>query len=528
MRTLQKSKYLVCVWVLLGAGVSLAATITVPGDFATIQAAIDDPGTVDGDEIVVASGTYVIAAPIDFKGKAVTLRSASGDPNDTILDGQGSVYHVVQCISGEGAASVLTGFTITGGNANGSYPDDQGGGMYNYNSSPTVTNCIFSGNLANYYGGGMYNERSSPTVTDCVFTGNSGEYCDGGGMYNYGSSPTLRNCIFSINSAFLGGGMCNSESSSPLVENCTFSDNSADEGGGILNDMNCSPTVANCTFIANSAIDGGGMWSTRQCSPIVSHCSFIDNSATDIGGGMGGIFAYSSQVAQCRFIGNSAGNTGGAMYIGKYAVNTPHVTNCTFSGNSAVNGGGGIYYSESFESTLTNCTFSRNTASGGGGIFVGRGSLNVSNCIFREDSPGAILSAADTYVLTVTYSNIEGGFAGTGNIDADPLFADAYGADNIAGTADDDLRLLAGSPCIDAGSTLMIPSAWDVSGAPRLIDDPDIVDTGIVLFGLTIDMGAYEYQLTPDPCDSADPADFDCSGTVDLQDLAHFATQWLQ
>ena len=62
-----------------------AATINIPADFPTIQAAIDDPGTNAGDEIVVAPGTYLLTATIDFNGKAIALRSQSGDPNDTIL-----------------------------------------------------------------------------------------------------------------------------------------------------------------------------------------------------------------------------------------------------------------------------------------------------------------------------------------------------------------------------------------------------------------------------------------------------------
>ncbi len=116
-----------------------------PGDgseldpYCSIQTAIDN--AVDTDEIVVAPGTYF--ETINFLGKAIWLRSSDG-PEVTIIDGTG-FFHVVQCVSGEGPDTVLDGFTITGGNANGSNPDNRGGGMYNDNSSPTVTNCTFSG-----------------------------------------------------------------------------------------------------------------------------------------------------------------------------------------------------------------------------------------------------------------------------------------------------------------------------------------------------------------------------------------------
>ncbi len=108
-------------------GTAVADIINVgPGD--SIQAAID--AAVDGDEIIVAPGTYF--ENINFNGKAITVRST--DPNDagvvlnTIINGTGNL-HVVQCVSGEGSDTVLSGFVITGGNAN-------GGGFLNNSGGP--------------------------------------------------------------------------------------------------------------------------------------------------------------------------------------------------------------------------------------------------------------------------------------------------------------------------------------------------------------------------------------------------------
>jgi len=82
-------------------------------------------------------------------------------------------YHVVTG-SGTYETAVLDGFTITAGNANGPWQDHQndGGGMYNHGSKPTLANCTFSGNSAEV-GGGMYNYTGSPTVSNCTFSGNS-------------------------------------------------------------------------------------------------------------------------------------------------------------------------------------------------------------------------------------------------------------------------------------------------------------------------------------------------------------------
>ena len=211
--------------------------------YGTIQAAIDDPCTVHGDEIQVAPGTYYEA--INFNQKAVRLYSSDG-PAVTTINGNGA-YHVVQCISGETANTILEGFTITGGDANGTEPNDRGAGMYNNNSSPAVTNCRFSGNIAAYGGAGMGNENNSnPIVTNCTFSGNTASN-GGGGMGNVSSSPTVTNCNFSGNSADFGGGMYNNNSNS-TVTNCTFNNNSNE---GMYNFSNSSPTVTNCIFWDN-------------------------------------------------------------------------------------------------------------------------------------------------------------------------------------------------------------------------------------------------------------------------------------
>ena len=125
-------------------------------------------------------------------------------------------YHVMTG-SGADSTAVLDGFTITAGNADGSdATNDSGGGMYNHDGSPTLTNCTFTGNCA-MVGGGVFNENdSSPMLTNCTFSVNSAGYF-GGGMNNFvNSSPTLSNCTFSGNSAGdCGGGMFNPCGSPP-------------------------------------------------------------------------------------------------------------------------------------------------------------------------------------------------------------------------------------------------------------------------------------------------------------------------
>jgi len=122
--------------------------LDVPGEFSTIQSAIDY--AVDGATVLVAPGTYSGVGNIDlnFDGKAITVMSEAG-AEQTIIDG-GGTDRGFTFEDGEDSTSVLDGFTIT----NGSRPE--GGGIYCYYSSPTIKNCIIRDCYANQDGGGVY------------------------------------------------------------------------------------------------------------------------------------------------------------------------------------------------------------------------------------------------------------------------------------------------------------------------------------------------------------------------------------
>jgi len=157
-----------------------------------------------------------------------------------------------------------------------------------------------------------------------------------------------------------------------------------------------------------------------------------------------------------------------------------------FIGNSAMYGGGIDCSSSS--PIITNCTIVGNLATGygGGGIYCGNSSPTVVNTILWNNSPDEIYLKQSS--ITVTYSDVQGSWSGVGNINADPMFVDADGADDVIGTEDDNLRLLPGSPCVDAGDNSAIPPsvATDLDGNPRIING-------------TVDMGAYEGGTAPPP-----------------------------
>ena len=199
----------------------------------------------------------------------------------------------------------------------------------------------------------------------------------------------------------------------------------------------------------------------------------------DSGGGMynyGGWPTYSSPtITNCTFSGNSAyggygGGRGGGMYN---SGGSPKVTNCIFNGNVAYYGGGMYNYSYPGNSKVTNCTFTGNVAGayGGGGIYGYN--TTVTNCILWDNEGGQISGDAN-----VTYSDVEDGWAGEGNINEDPMLEA------------DGLHLTLCSPCIDAGTNTPAGGlpAKDIDGEERIMNGRCVGED-------VVDMGADEYYL---------------------------------
>ena len=238
-----------------------------------------------------------------------------------------------------------------------------------------------------------------------------------------------------------------------------------------------------------------------QSSPTLTDCFFTNNSAS-YGGGMRNSFSSSPTLTDCIFTGNwvlgENESCGGGVF--NYKSSSPIFTNCTFTGNRVI-GEKGI---------------------GGGGVFNYDSSPKFSNCIMWGDIPDEIYNYDTESIPTVTYSDIQYGYPGTGNIDEDPLFV--YISD-LVDPANWDLHLQANSPCIDAGDNdaLNLPE-FDFEGDDRKIDDPLKYDTGNGASPI-VDMGADEYTL---PYDGDLEGDLDGDQDIDGSDLAILTTDLSQ
>jgi len=497
--------------------------------FGSIQDAVDAAAAVQsGGEVWVAAGTYtgtgdnvVELKPFvkvygGFAGTELTSDTRNWETNSTFIDGEDTR----RCVLGADNA-VLDGFIVQNGSA------DYGAGMYNEEVSPTIGNCTFSENGANLKGGGicnagfispaisfctfdgntagdgggMYNTWATPTVTDCTFSGN--EAFDGGGMHNEGhANGVMTRCVFTGNIAYFSGGGVYNLISSPAFNSCTFSNNSADDtGGGMFNGDNidtASPAIVDCEFTGNTAYSGGGM-QNYNCFATVSGSAFNLNAATINGGGMDNR-SCAPLIESCGFDQNTARFGGGICFSDPEGGETPLITGCTFTENACatISGAGGGIYSEGFSvtaencvfwnnnayaggggicvlsapaSALVNCTFSCNTTNGAGeAVYLDTSDATITNSILWNSQSAGNEIEAVSCTATVTYSCIEGGYTGTGNIGDNPQFQDS---------ANGDLGLTADSDCVDSATA---------GGAP----DTDILGVARPQ-GAGYDMGAYEY-----------------------------------
>ncbi len=345
-------------------------------------------------------------------------------------------------------------------------------------------------------------------------------------------------------STYSGGGMCVKSASVPNVTkiniaNCEFEDNHSDNGGGGLFAGYLYGDILSCDFTNNSADGGGGgclLQFVGSRPMFVKDCQFTGNEAGGVGGGfarssgnyLGGI-ASPMYVVNCVFADNMAGLSGGGMFYFDFGDSDCEldVINSIFFENIAVNGGG-LYISSNTSTPakiashgfIYQTTFADNTASGdGGGVGLRTDATGtLYNCILWGNT-ATIDSQADS-ACTITYSCVQGGFTGSGNISTDPHFRDA---------SSDDYSLRNDSPALDAGRNSDIPTDFtDLDGDstvaeylpldlvlfPRQID-AGVTDTGSSGgLGPIVDMGPFER------CS----ADMDRDGDLDSTDAGIFNT----
>ncbi len=304
-----------------------------------------------------------------------------------------------------------------------------------------------------------------------------------------------------------GGGM-HIEGGSLLVRRCSFSTNRSSLDGAAVYCYNSNAKFLDCTFYNNSAVNGAG------------GAAHVSTGGTP-------------WFVNCEFLGNDAIGDGGAIHV---LFTSMTAVNCVFSGNLASFGNAGAIYHAGITgdvATLVNCTISENNAPNStcGGVYANKGvgsgvpTVNIDNCILWGNTAGSPSSTAGAQrssgggaIISVGFTTIEG-------LSANPLFIDADGANNIVGDFDDNLRLQANSPCIDAGDNgallfdvgdldedglTLETTPVDLDHHARRFDIPSVPNTGAGTSPI-IDRGAFELAFKK--------GDMNCDGVVDFFDI---------
>lgn len=392
-------------------------------------------------------------------------------------------------------------------------------------SGTTVRACIYPyGSLNDLFGTqnptgdgcGIHARGNGITIEGCNIElngfGGSGPIGNGAGLNFAGTGFIRRTRFFGNQTAFRGrgaGAFVRPTNGAIVIEDCRFEANQTANGSAICGD-------------AEPGGDGAGLYVQRDLvltsgSIVLRRCDFIgnlcgndqgSNPEAGLGGGWGGgayieVPPQGVEISQSRFVGNRAGNgipgtvgsnfncfdgsqggSGGALAIVSTSSGPTVIDHCDFVGNRAGDGplsllpfqpfwlsgnGGAIFHSGA--ATIRFSTFVDNLSGTTLGILRPYSTISASGIgsfppndfmigsIIRGSAPSHLPST-----LSVSYSNIEGGFFGVGNIDVDPQFVDRARAN---------VHLAAGSPMIGiVPSGIGGNSTADVDGEPRPIGAP--------------------------------------------------------
>ncbi|MCA9274325.1 MAG: right-handed parallel beta-helix repeat-containing protein [Phycisphaerales bacterium] len=419
-----------------------------------------------------------------------------------------------------------------------------------------IADSHFENNTAQYRGGAIDAQAIGyeALIERCTFLDNHSS--DGGAIYVNSLSVDINECSFIGNTAGIVaagtglGGAAHLRAADLTVEHCDFAGNAGSESGA-LNLSASTGKVSGCEFYKNGRVyipgetmhtKGGGGLCIEDGVILVENSVFRENRAREAGGVMVLLgFARGSSVRQCQFYGNYSEVAGGAVAT---VYRDCRVTTCIFVGNRSggyagvVSASGVIRGSE--PPTVDSCVMYDNHAPSG--VITeaySRDGIPITNTILAVESPFNLIADGTNLYTPLPASNLVStnpesiGFVRLPNDGGDGWGDDLSTPDVDEGANDDfgDLRLLPGSPAIDAGDNSAIPldqydidndgdvtepitGPLDLDGNPRFVDAPGMPNLypGTTVGG-PIDLGPYEFQGTSCWADvnldgALSPADF--------------------
>lgn len=314
------------------------------------------------------------------------------------------------------------------------YAGAAGGGIYIWSGAEVIVedNHIFINDVETN-GGGIFSNQGEPTIRGNYIVGNYA-YNDGGGIYIQDSVTT----------SFRIEGL-----------NRVFANEAHGNGGGIYTQgANSNSTLEDNQVWGNIAADGDGIYMQLPDGIVVKDNAVWGNDGHGVFVNSGTSTLFNNLIfADWYWPGEGLPQTHGVYFRGN---NTLNIENCTIAGHSEY----GIY-----------------VHSNSSGI------LNVLNTIVWDNLTSI---RPDGATVNVDYSDIEGGWSGTGNKDVDPLFVGGpadwgicgayFLSQEAAGQDPPD------SPCVNAGSddatNIFTTNYYDYSTRTDADPDTETVDMG--------------------------------------------------
>ena len=430
----------------------------------------------------------------------------------------------------------------------------------------TMERCAFEDNWGEEEGAAIRVSDSWMDIDSTSFRGNYTASPSSGGTSVFSNGDAmigLSNCAFENNeSRGIGGAITIAPNTVLAVTDSVFRNNIATRSSGVAGINSAAASFRRCTFERNRAgSEAGTIGSYGDSQVDVVECAFFEN----VGRYGGALYADRRGVVSavgCTFDGNAAfrvaGNGeifgfGGAAYAA--LLGTIDIAGSAFVGNSAAEGGGAVAVDVEGTVSLIGCAVISNVAPIGSAVSAGTdttggqvGSVSIANCILAGHPSATRFFDGSGTAISVGWSLAPGLLPGSSNVSGDPMlttfpddggdgWSDDPGTSDIDEAANNDygdLRLLPGSPAIDAGDSSLLPVdtfdidddgdtneplPLDLDGNPRVTDDPATPDTGPV--SPTVDLGAYEFQ--PAAC----IADLTDDGVLNFDDIDVFVAGFL-
>ena len=374
-------------------GSTATATLT-SCTFTSNSSSVGGAVHAEAGSLTVSSGTFNNnGQATDFSdmteyGGAIYIASGAS----VTLSGTPNFSGNTASISG-GAVYSVNALNITGGTFSANNAGTSGGAVYTSNSTLTISGGTFSGNNAGSSGGAIHNQASTLSISGATFNNSTAanSAANGGAVFSFGGTTTISSTAFTGNSSADCGGAIYAAGTVSFGDGVTFSGNHANNGGAIYISADAEVSSSSAvSFTGNSAVNGGALWafSATDTDGLTAPITFTSNTA-DYGGAVY-IYAQASQFTltgskSWAFSRNSANFDGGAVYTLSADVLIDGIE-ISGNGNSALQGGG--FLRSGGTATIRNATISGQNAHFGGAVYS-VGNVNISNSTFSGNNATA-------------------------------------------------------------------------------------------------------------------------------------------